>query len=255
MMNNSTSDSVCPICNGKGFVITWQKDERGNLTEYARRCQCQDKAEQLKLKGTSGIPAEYEKCTVRSFDISLYNDTETAKKIKHAAGEYINHFQQFREQGKGLYFYSRAKGSGKTRLACSLGNAVIATNTMRVSYIKTIELLSMIKDTYNKKDTEITEKEVLGSIKKAPFLIVDDIGTEKTSEWVNSIFLEILDYRISHLLVTIFTSNVPQSDLKLDERIVDRIIKMSIEIHFPEESIRRKKANTECSELLKILGI
>lgn len=255
MMNNSTSDSVCPICNGKGFVITWQKDERGNLTEYARRCQCQDKAEQLKLKGTSGIPAEYEKCTVHSFDISLYNDTETAKKIKHAAGEYINHFQQFREQGKGLYFYSRAKGSGKTRLACSLGNAVIATNTMRVSYIKTIELLSMIKDTYNKKDTEITEKEVLDSIKKAPFLIVDDIGTEKTSEWVNSIFLEILDYRISHLLVTIFTSNVPQSDLKLDERIVDRIIKMSIEIHFPEESIRRKKANTECSELLKILGI
>ena len=192
---------------------------------------------------------------MRSFDISLYNDTETAKKIKHAAGEYINHFQQFREQGKGLYFYSRAKGSGKTRLACSLGNAVIATNTMRVSYIKTIELLSMIKDTYNKKDAEITEKEVLDSIKKAPFLIVDDIGTEKTSEWVNSIFLEILDYRISHLLVTIFTSNVPQSDLKLDERIVDRIIKMSIEIHFPEENIRRKKANTECSELLKILGI
>ena len=86
-------------------------------------------------------------------------------------------------------------------------------------------------------------------------MIVDDIGTEKPSEWVNSIFLEILDYRISHLLVTIFTSNVPQSDLKLDERIVDRIIKMSIEIHFPEESIRRKKADTECSELLKILGI
>ncbi len=258
MMNtliSDAADSVCPICNGTGFVTTWQKDERGNLTEYARLCQCQDKEEQLKIKGTSDIPAEYENCTVHSFDTSLYNDSETAKKIKHAAGEYINHFQQFREQGKGLYFYSRAKGSGKTRLACSLGNAVIATNTMRVSFIKTVELLSMIKSTYNKKDAEITEKEIIDRIKRTPFLIIDDIGAEKPGEWVNGIFLSILDYRISHLLITVFTSNVSQSDLKLDERIIDRIVKMSIELHFPEESIRRKKANTECSELLKILGI
>ena len=154
-----------------------------------------------------------------------------------------------------MYFYSQTKGSGKTRLACSLGNAIIATNTMKVSYIKTIDLLSTIRDTYNKKEPDITEKELIDGIKKTPFLIIDDIGAEKPNDFVNSVFLNILDYRISHLLVTVFTSNVPQNGLKLDERIADRICKMSIEIHFPEESIRRKKANAECTELLKILGI
>ncbi len=207
------------------------------------------------MRINANIPPEYAECTVSNFNTSLYSDIETAKKIKHAAAEFINHFRRFREQGKGLYFYSGTKGSGKTRLACSVGNAVILTQTIRVNFIKTIELLSVIKDTYNKKNAEITEKEVIDRIKTAPFLILDDIGAERPTEWTNGIFLNILDYRISHLLVTVFTSNVPQNKLKLDERIVDRIIKMSIEIHFPEESVRRKKADTECGELLKILGI
>ena len=253
----SKGTSKCPLglCDGSGFIITWQEDTNGMPIEYAERCPCQNSGEQAKIRVNANIPPEYAECTVNNFDTSLYSDIEAAKKVRKAAAEFISHFQKFREQGKGLYFYSGTKGSGKTRLACSMGNAIILTQTMRVNFIKTIELLSVIKDTYNKKNAEITEKEAIDRIKKAPFLIIDDIGAERPTEWTNSIFLNILDYRISHLLVTVFTSNVPQSKLKLDERIVDRIIKMSIEIHFPEESIRQKRAATECGELLKILGI
>lgn len=84
-------------------------------------------------------------------------------------------------------------------------------------------------------------------------LILDDIGTEKPTEWVCGIFLSILDYRISNRLVTLFTSNIHKEKLKLDDRIVDRLYKMTIDIHLPEESIRRLESQKEAEELKKLL--
>ena len=55
--------------------------------------------------------------------------------------------------------------------------------------------------------------------------------------------------------ITIFTSNCRIEDLKLDERIVNRIIKMALPIEFPAESIRVSLARKENSDLLdRLLG-
>ena len=110
-----------------------------------------------------------------------------------------------------------------------------------------------VQDTY-KKDSGIAEREAVDRIKKVKLLILDDIGAEKPTEWVCGEFLKILDYRISNKLITFFTSNLHREKLKLDGRIIDRIVAMTLDVHLPEESVRRsqsKKQNIELSNLLR----
>ena len=51
--------------------------------------------------------------------------------------------------------------------------------------------------------------------------------------------------------ITIFTSNFDANDLNVDARTKDRIIKSSIVLQMPEESIRRKKADMEQQRFLQ----
>ena len=51
-------------------------------------------------------------------------------------------------------------------------------------------------------------------MKKAEYLILDDIGSEAVSEFVrDDILFRILDYRLDHSLITLFTSNLTKEEL------------------------------------------
>lgn len=252
--NTHSDGHVCSKCGGKGYISKTETNEQGYTYEYLRVCDCQREQQKPMLKASANIPYEYRNCSINDFNIAVYTNKEMAKTVKNAAAGFISNYMAFKAKGKGLYLYSRAKGSGKTRMACSIGNAIIQTQAEKVSFVKTLELLSMIRDTY-RKDSETSERDILTRVKTTPVLILDDIGAENPKDWVCGVFLEILDYRISNRLITFFTSNLRQDALKLDERIIDRICKMSIELHFPEESIRRREAGNECADLMGLLGI
>lgn len=90
--------------------------------------------------------------------------------------------------------------------------------------ISTVELLGKIQSTFGSYDTQ----ETIDKYKKVRLLVLDDIGAEKASEWVEARFYEIIDYRYNHLLPTVITSNLTPSELskKVGERIADRIREM-----------------------------
>ena len=84
-------------------------------------------------------------------------------------------------------------------------------------------------------------------------LVIDDIGVEQPKDWVNERFYNIINGRMIEKRITIFTSNYRMDDLKLDDRIVNRIEKMALPIEFPAESIRSAIARKENSDLLRRL--
>lgn len=84
-------------------------------------------------------------------------------------------------------------------------------------------------------------------------LVIDDIGVERPSAWVNEKFYEIINGRMVEMRITFFTSNCEIENLLLDERIKNRIIKMALPVPFPEESVRTLLARAEKSELYKVL--
>lgn len=244
--------SKCPynLCDGHGMRI-FNRD--GKIT--AGNCKCMDeKIEQRKLEFAK-IPDEFQNLTVKSYDVNLYKLTDsrdTARMAKKAVAGYIQNFEEMQEMGKGLFLHSEKKGSGKTRLAVSCGNALIKTYGQRVRFITTLDLLSKIKQSYN--DIEhITEHQLVNEFSTIPVLILDDIGTEKATAWVTEIFFKILDTRMTHKRVTIVTSNMNIEKLDHDERIKSRLRKMVIRVQMPEEDIRRQLGESENDELLKRL--
>lgn len=244
------SISSCPYgkCDGSGIIL----DLEANT---ATMCKCYyDQIMNKKLE-FANIPEEFRDLTVNSFDINVYSTEEFRVKsatAKKAAVNFIKNYEKFKEEGKGLYFYSEIKGSGKTRLMASIGNALIKTKRIGVKYVTTIDLLNEIKKTFNK-DSNISESELLEAIKQVEVLILDDVGVEDPSAWVKTTFYSILNGRMISKKVTLFTSNSTIDELRHDDRIRNRIEKMAIPVHFPEESIRSKLAKSENEELQRLL--
>lgn len=241
------SPSSCPKCKGTGWIL-----DVG--TNTASKCVCYEEMVQSNRLKFAMIPDEFKNLTVNSFDTSIYsnNQKEIAIRAKRIVGGYINNFEEMQQQGKGLFFFSKSRGSGKTRLAVSTGNALIMHKAQRVRFITTLDLLSKIKETYSNND-EYTEQSLLNEFYEIPVLILDDIGTENVSPWVTEIFFKLLDTRMTYRRITIITSNLSIEDLKHDERIKSRLRRMTITIDMPNEDIRRKLGTEKNNDLINRL--
>ncbi len=218
-------------------------------------CKChEDQIHENRLM-FANIPKEFRELTLSSFNLNLYENQESkfrATMAKKAAVNFVKNYDLMKQIGKGLFFYSYVKGSGKTRLAASLGNALVNHKKVRVKFITTLDLLEEIKNTYNK-DSEITQNELFNAIKTVEVLILDDIGVEEDKPWVKEIFYNILNGRMVSKKITIFTSNLAIEDLKHDERIKNRITKMAVPVFLPDESVRSKLAKQENEDLQGVL--
>jgi DNA replication protein DnaC len=139
-------------------------------------------------------------------------------------------------------------------MAVSIANALMTYKNTRVRFTTTIKILEAIKNTYNT-DNKETESKLLEDMQKIEVFVIDDIGAEKPTNFVNEKFYSILNNRLINNKITIFTSNLAPEELQLDDRIVNRIEKMAIPIKFPDESIRGYIAKQENEELIiKLLG-
>jgi DNA replication protein DnaC len=73
-------------------------------------------------------------------------------------------------------------------------------------FYDTRELLRVIRSTYDP-SIRATESDVLRPVVTADLLVLDDLGAEKTSEWVDETMNLIVNTRYSERRLTIFTSN------------------------------------------------
>ena len=196
-------------------------------------------------RARSLMPFNYLDASLDKFNWRVYETNVTYQ--QKIVQSFVDKFRDYQKAGKGLYIFSRTKGSGKTFLACCMANEILNYIDTCVKFISIPELLDMTKKSY----TDYMLKSDIETIKTAELLILDDIGAETRKEWVDSELFKIIDYRYSNNKVTIFTSNVPMGDLKLNERIVDRICSMSVNINIPEKSVRMIQANRNNMNFLK----
>ena len=122
-------------------------------------------------------------------------------------------------------------GSGKTVMALNLVHDIArqryAKGNPRIGVVavKYYALLHDIKCTFDKQSTA-TADEVIKKYQFADILLIDDIGMSPLTDWGYTNLYMVLDYRYSHKLITIFTSNLTIAQLAAafaDDRIPSRI--------------------------------
>jgi len=189
----------CPLCDDTG----WKPVEE-NAVRRVVRCECWREQVGLTRLADSNIPKRYQHCTLANF--RAYN--ESLQRALEAATLLTDRFPtaSTREQlGRGL-FLDGAPGVGKTHLAVAVLKAIVEKSGARALFYDTRDLLRVIRSTYDP-SIRTTELEVLRPVMTADFLVLDDLGAEKTSEWVEETMNLIVNTRYNERRVTIFTSN------------------------------------------------
>ena len=249
----SRAMSECPfnLCDGSGLVVRVIDG-----FEVARFCKCHEQQEIDRRFRSAAIPAEFAALTIASFSIDRYRKPDNRKRAYAAKKIAVNYVEQFRvmqSKGKGLYLYGRVKGSGKTRLAASMANALIRKYSISAKFITTVDFFNEIRATFDR-ETGICASDLIDAARQVDLLILDDIGTEKQeSPWVNETMYAVLDHRMNQRKTTMFTSNCTIESLLHNDKIKSRIERMVLPVWMPEEEIRADLARAENEELQKLL--
>lgn len=163
------------------------------------RCECWHQRLSASLLQNARIPRRYSHCELSNFEIH----TDTQRTAHRKAIQLVD---QFPVVDRGLLFYGDA-GVGKTHLAVALMKDAIVRKGARAVFYESRELLKLVRDTYSG-GAEATELEVLRPVLEAELLVLDDLGAEKKSEWVDETLGLVVNTRYSERRVTVFTTNL-----------------------------------------------
>src|SRR5258708_20177995 len=175
----------CPLCDDTG----WKPVEENGVRRVVR-CECWREEVGETGRGDANIPKRYQHCTFANF--RAYN--ESLQRALEAAKLLTDRFPtaSSREQlGRGL-FLDGAPGVGKTHLAVAVLKAIVEKSAARALFSATRDLLRAIRSTYDP-SIRTTELEVLRPVMTVDLLVLDDLGPEETSDWVEetmSLFVE-----------------------------------------------------------------
>lgn len=194
----------------------------------------------------STFPEYFENRNFDEFSVRIYDYQyrETAEKALQMCRVYVENHDKIADEygGCGLYFFSKTKGTGKTYLSTIVG-AELSRRGHRVRWYSMPNLLQEIKTGFDR-ESGYSSSEIINQAKNAEMLMLDDVGVEKQTAWVNETIFNILDYRLMQQKPTFFTSNLEPGDLAYDERIKDRIRRMTETIPLPEDGVRKRLATT-----------
>lgn len=158
-----------------------------------------------RLFASALIPRAYEGDTFADYTV-----TATNKDAVDAAHMMVA------DEIKGLFLHGE-KGTGKTKLA-----AIIANERARagkaVLFASVPDLMADIRRSFK----DGTTSEAVQAVKNTPFLVLDDLGAEKMTEWVGEQLFCIVNHRYNEMLPTVVTSNYNPTQIIRRMATVDR---------------------------------
>ena len=241
-----------------------KKQTEVNIFGAVRRpmCLCKCMAEKrdaeeaaMKREEFERRTKEYRKTGFPESDMQNWtfeNDDMANERITKAMRNYVDNFADLKKHGKGLLLYGSI-GKGKTYAACEVANALIDKG-YPVLVTNFARLTNTIQGKFEGK------QEYIDSLNQFQLLVIDDLGAERKSEYMQEIVYNIIDSRYRAGLPFIITTNMTIEEIKTptdigNARIYDRIIERCFPIEVNGKNRRRKKVIAEYDEMKKLLGL
>lgn len=201
----SATAQYCPMCS----------EERIRHQEESERLamEAQEQARYRELVALAGMPPKWKETTFSNSDPEL---TPRAFKIARRYAE------QFSIQSPSLVFYSSGNGTGKTHLATCIANYVLHEKRLPVLFKKARDLMLDIRRTFSDRG-DLTEADILDRVLSVRLLVLDDVGVDPTSQWLQATYWTVFDRRLEWQLPVIVTTNKPFDAREVEVSLGDRI--------------------------------
>ncbi len=192
---NRCREASCLVCRDGGWIIS--RDQKA--IPCPNCSQWEEKKKQWLLE-QSGIPEAKRICNLMSFIVRAGTEEAFKAVYELASGQASYKF---------LLIYG-AVGCGKTHLAYAAGLEA-KERGLGVRFYHVGELLSELRKLMNSAGQ--SPETLLDELKACDFLILDDLGANLGTDWQMAMIEELINYRYSHELPLIVTSNKDQTKL------------------------------------------
>jgi len=130
--------------------------------------------------------------------------------------------ETFSVQSPSLVFYSPENGTGKTHLAACIANHVLHVKRVPILFKKARDLMLDIRRTFSD-GGDLTEADILNRVLSAQLLVLDDVGVDPTSQWLQATYWTVFDRRVEWQLPVVVTTNKPLEAPVGEVCLADRI--------------------------------
>lgn len=225
-------------------------------------CICACKAAAIKAEDEARQQREffekvkrYRQAGFPESEMSTWNfaaDDGTNPKMTAAMQNYVQHFSEFRSRGKGLLLFGDV-GTGKTFLAACAANALIdrGVPALVTNFARIANTLQGMFD---------GRQEYLDSLNHFPLLVLDDLSTERQTEYMLEIVYNVIDARYRARLPLIVTTNLTREELMNPadiryKRIFSRLFEMCTPIEVAGKDRRHAALKNDIAATKQLLGL
>jgi DNA replication protein DnaC len=222
---------VCSLCGGTGYVGS-------KMCECLRElCRQEQKRELASLLPTGR--ERFENFSLEVYPERFYPDYGTsARTLMQKNLSYCRKYAQEFQPGARSLLFSGATGLGKTFLSACVARQV-AEGGHSVVYVTAGKLFA----DYEAVRFERAETECLRDYQDCELLIIDDLGTEMTTEFVKAALYEVVNSRLLGQRATLISTNLDERHLeaRYGGQIASRLLGSYRVIYFLGDDVRRMK--------------
>lgn len=217
----------CAKCADKGFVD-------------GKMCSCLKNLQKAIAYERLNVNLPLDNCSFGSFSLQYYQG-ENRIHMQRILDYCVKYASQFHENAPSLFFKGRT-GLGKTHLALAIANEVIAKGYGVIYSAVQNFAVSLEKERFERGEDWATS-DTNSQLLSCDLLIVDDLGTEFSSSYVNAALYNLINTRLIARKPTIISTNLSMKELedRYSERFASRIAGQYGRFEFVGSDIRLQK--------------